>query len=410
MLTEVQIKKAKPSEKPYKLSDSKGLFLLVSNSGSKLWRFRYQRDGKEHLLSLGSYPELSLSDARDLRDEKRRIVKGGGDPKASPNQPSFNTLGITFEHLAREWFELQKTMWVKRHADDVIESLETRVFPHIGNKHPDDVTAPEVLRLLREIEKTAVETAKRVRQRISAVFVYGISSGRASNDPAHIVKGALAPLRKGKQPAVITLKDARDVLIKAEAETAHPVTKLAMRLLALTAVRPGTLITTPWAEFSGMDEENPVWHIPASRMKLKLVHKDDERRDHLVPLSKQAVEVIEAIKKESWGAPYVFPNVRHRFKPMSENALSYLLKRAHLSGKHVPHGWRSTFSTVMNEHYPNDRAIIDLMLAHVPKDKVEAAYNRAMHLGRRRELAQLWADLLLEKMAPAGELLLGPKR
>lgn len=410
MLTEVQIKKAKPGDKPYKLSDTKGLFLLVSNSGSKLWRYRYQRDGKEHLLALGSYPEISLSEARDLRDEKRKIVKTGGDPKTSPKQSSSTIGGVTFEALAREWFELQRPMWVKRHADDVIGSLESRVFPYIGDKHPDDVTAPDVLSLLREIEKTAIETAKRVRQRISAVFVYGISSGRASNDPAHIVKGALAPLRKGKQPAVITLKDARDVLSKAEAEVAHPVTKLAMRLLALTAVRPGTLITTPWSEFEDLDQEEPVWHIPAARMKLKLAHKDDERRDHLVPLSKQAIEVIEAIKSESWGAPYVFPNVRHRFKPMSENALSYLLKRANLSGKHVPHGWRATFSTVMNEYYPNDRAVIDLMLAHVPKDKVEAAYNRAMHLGRRRELAQLWADMLLENMAPAGELLLGPKR
>ncbi|WP_024900281.1 tyrosine-type recombinase/integrase [Brucella rhizosphaerae] len=410
MLTEAQIKKAKATEKPYKLSDSKGLFLLVSNSGSKLWRFRYQRDGKEHLLSLGSYPDLSLSDARDLRDEKRKIVKSGGDPKLAPIRLPSSVSGLTFETLAREWFELQRPMWVKRHADDVIDSLESRVFPHIGSKHPDDISAPDVLKLLREIEKTAIETAKRVRQRISSVYVYGISSGQASNDPAHIVKGALAPLRKSKQPAVITLKEAREVLSKAEAETAHPVTKLAMRLLALTAVRPGTLITTPWTEFADLDKENPVWHIPASRMKLKLEHKDDARRDHLVPLSKQAIEVIEAAKKESWGATYVFPNVRHRFKPMSENALSYLLKRAHLSGVHVPHGWRSTFSTIMNEHYPNDRAVIDLMLAHVPKDKVEAAYNRAMHLGRRRELAQLWADLLMNKMAPAGDLLLGPKR
>lgn len=410
MLTEAQIKKAKPNDKSYKLSDSKGLFLLVANSGSKLWRFRYQRDGKEHLLSLGSYPELSLSDARDLRDEKRKIVKSGGDPKVSPIRLPSSVTGLTFETLAREWFELQRPMWVKRHADDVIDSLEARVFPHIGSKHPDDISAPDVLKLLREIEKTAIETAKRVRQRISSVFVYGISSGQASDDPAHIVKGALAPLRKSKQPAVITLNEAREVLTKAEAETAHPVTKLAIRLLALTAVRPGTLITTPWTEFAYLDKENPVWHIPASRMKLKLEHKDDARRDHLVPLSKQAIEVIEAAKKESWGATYVFPNVRHRFKPMSENALSYLLKRAHLSGVHVPHGWRSTFSTIMNEHYPNDRAVIDLMLAHVPKDKVEAAYNRAMHLGRRRELAQLWADLLMNKMAPAGDLLLGPKR
>jgi integrase len=268
-----------------------------------------------------------------------------------------------------------------------------------------------VLALLRVIEKRdAKETARRVRQRMSAVFLYAISSGRAENDPAAVVKGAMAPMKKGKQPAIIDLEKAREMLAKAEAEPAHPVTKLALRILALTAVRPGTLATTPWTEWADLDTAEPLWQIPAERMKLRLQHKDDEARDHLVPLSRQAVEAIAALRTISGRGPVAFPNTRHAHKPMSENAMGYLLNRAGYHHKHVPHGWRATFSSVMNERFPADKPVIDLMLAHTPKDKVEGAYNRALHLTRRRELAQLWADLILEGARPATDLLIGPRR
>lgn len=178
-----------------------------------------------------------------------------------------------------------------------------------------------------------------------------------------------------------------------------------MRLLALTAVRPGTLITTPWAEFEELDPEKPVWRIPAARMKLRLAYKDDDSRDHLVPLSRQAIEIIGVLRQLTGLGPYVVPNGRNAHRPASENALGYLLNRAGYHHRHVPHGWRATFSSVMNERFPADRQIIDLMLAHTPKDRVESAYNRAEHLGRRIELAQAWADLLMEGQQSAASLL-----
>jgi integrase len=218
----------------------------------------------------------------------------------------------------------------------------------------------------------------------------------------------MAPLVKGRQPAITDLDEARTMLDKAEAEPAHAVTKLALRFLALAAVRPGTLTGTPWTEFENIAED--VWCIPAARMKLKLDKKKDETHDHLVPLSRQALDLVAVLRKITGDGPLAFPNTRHGHKPMSENAIGYLLNRAGYHHKHVPHGWRSTFSTVMNERFPADRAVIDLMLAHVPDNKVEGAYNRAAYLKRRKELAQIWADLILEDAKPVASLVDGPRR
>ncbi|OHV63840.1 integrase [Mesorhizobium sp. LCM 4577] len=411
MLTDTQCKGAKKADKAYKLTDGGGLHLFVSTAGGKLWRFRYEFGGKEKLLSLGSYPDVSLVAARKARDEAKETLKAGKDPSITKKLRKLahvTSTANTFEAIGREWYELQKPQWAERHASDVLVSLERDVFPTFGNVPIKDITAAEVLALLRPIEKReAKETARRIRQRMSAIFVYAVASGRADNDPAAIVKGAMAPMKKGKQPAIIDLDKAREMLAKAEAEPAHPVTKLALRILALTAVRPGTLATTPWSEWPVGDD---LWQIPAERMKMRLQHKDDEARDHFVPLSRQAVEAIEALRTISGRGPVAFPNTRHAHKPMSENAIGYLLNRAGYHHKHVPHGWRATFSSVMNERFRADKPVIDLMLAHVPKDKVEGAYNRALHLERRRELAQLWADLILEGARPAHELLVGPRR
>jgi len=201
---------------------------------------------------------------------------------------------------------------------------------------------------------------------------------------------------------------ARKLLRDAEATPAHPVTKLALRLLALTVVRPGVLRGTPWTEFP--ENADPIWRVPAERMKLKKQHKQDETREFWVPLSRQALEIIEVMRALTGRGPLVFPSARHAYRPMSENAIGYLLNRAGYHGKQVPHGWRSTFSTIMNERFVEDRAIVDLMLAHAPKDKVEGAYNRAAYMPRRVELAQIWADLLMEGMPAAAELKLGPQR
>ena len=260
-----------------------------------------------------------------------------------------------------------------------------------------------MLAVLRAIEaRPAIETARRVRQRMSAVFVYGIASGVCPMDPAAIVQGAMAPLIKGRQPAIVDLGEARDVLRRAEAVPAHPVTKLALRMIALTAVRPGEIRGAAWHEFEQLDGSEPLWRIPATRMKMK--------QEHLVPLSQQAVAVIMAARSLTGRGPLVFPNARHAHRPMSENAIGYLLNRAGYHSRHVPHGWRATFSTIMNESYRDDRHVIDLMLAHAPKDKTEAAYNRASHMPRRRELVQEWADMLLKDAPDAALLVHGPRR
>lgn len=197
--------------------------------------------------------------------------------------------------MARDWHELNKGRWVEVHARDVIESLENNVFPKLGQLRIGDITPPQVLEILRIIEKRpALETAKRVRQRMSAIFVYGVATGVSSNDPAAIVKGAMAHQVKGRQPALIDLSKLKIILSAVESAKAHYETKLAHRLLALTSVRPGTLITTPWSEFANIDDDNPIWQISAARMKLAKSQKTDEGQDHLVPLSKQALEIIMA--------------------------------------------------------------------------------------------------------------------
>jgi integrase len=277
------------------------------------------------------------------------------------------------------------------HAYDVLHSLERDVFPDLGTTPIKDITPANVLSVLRKIEdRSAVETARRIRQRMSAVFVYAIASGRAETDPAAIVQKAMKPVKTGRQPAITDLEQAREILRRADATPASPVTKLALRLLALTSLRPGTLITTPWTELDVLDPEVPGWQVPATRMKLRLQYKDDETRDHLVPLSTHALDLIQALRKLTGRTRYLFPNQRHAHRPASENAIGYLLNRTGYHHRHVPHGWRATFSTIMNEQFKHDRHIIDLMLAHVPKDRVEGAYNRAEHLERRIELAQAW--------------------
>lgn len=411
MLTDTAVRKAKAQEKPYKLSDTGGLFLLVTPPGGRLWRFKYRIDGKEKLLAIGRYPDVSLADARKARDRAKELLSEGRDPSVAKQLNRFEIrrqAEDTFEKVAREWHEVNKVQWTDVHSRDVIRSLERDAFPKIGVLPIAEIDAPTVLELLRGIEKRGSgETARRIRQRISAVYTFAIASGRATNDPAALVVGAMAPVMKGRQPAITDLEEARQIIRDVDATPGHPVTKLAIRLLALTAVRPGVIGSTPWHE---LPQGATLWTVPAERMKLIKRLKNDPNRDHIVPLSRQAIETIEAVRTITGRGPMVFPNNRHAHKPMSENAMGYMLNRAGYHSRHVPHGWRSTFSTIMNERFPADRAIIDFMLAHVPKDEVESAYNRALYLDRRAELAQIWADLLMDGLPPPMTLTTLPRR
>ncbi|MDP5280142.1 integrase arm-type DNA-binding domain-containing protein [Sphingomonas sp. DG1-23] len=403
MLTDVKVRTAKPRPKTYKIADANRLSLMVTPSGGKLWRWNYEYDGKNKTMAFGAYPLVSLAEAREKRDEAYSLLSEGHDPAVAKRlkiETNIEAGRQTFERVAREWHGNAKAQWATIHASDVVRSLERDVFPTIGSLPIAQLTPPLVLGVLREIEtRGAIETAKRVRQRISAVFVYAIAQGIATSDPAEKLGAVLKPLRKGRQPAITDIVPLRKMILAAEEDNARPITRLGLRMLALTAVRPSELRGADWAEFDDLDGKLPLWRIPSARMKGDFDRKEEINGDHLVPLTPQAVAVLRAIWPLTGGGPLVFPSNRHAHRPMSENAIGYLLNRAGYHGHHVPHGFRAAFSTIMNEWAerngnPHDRRVIDLMLAHVPKDKVEGAYNRAAYMPRRRELAKVWADML----------------
>ncbi|MCE7798208.1 integrase arm-type DNA-binding domain-containing protein [Sphingobium sufflavum] len=414
MLTDIRCRSAKPKDKPYKLADAHGLYLYVTTSGFRSWRLKYRFDGKEHRLTFGPYPDISLADAREARDEARKLLRAGTDPKlvrkveaARRNVARQNS----FESLAREWQKQQAAVLAPRYAGQILDRMEADVFPSIGSLPISAITPALVLTLVRGIEaRGALEMAKRVRQHISAVYIYAIGAGLADTDPAAIIQSAMMPATKRLRPAMVKLEDARAMLAKIEAEEgAYTVTKLASRLLALTAVRPGVLRLAQRSEFEDLGGAAPLWRIPAEKMKLTRERKQDASFELVVPLSEQAVETVAAARQLSADKPYLFPSTRYANQPITDSTLSKLYRTAGFSGQHVPHGWRSTFSTVMNqiaatEGRKDDREIIDMMLAHIKGD-VEAIYNRYAYMPRRRELAQEWADVLMKNMPPAVSLL-----
>jgi integrase len=420
MLNDAKLRAAQAREKPYKLFDSHQLYLFVSPAGGKLWRMNYQYDGKKKSLSFGPYPLVSLAVAREKRDEARRMLADGTDPSVAKKlkiRANIEASRNTFERIAREWHQVNSPQWARVHAAEVIRTLERDVFPTLGSLPIGALTPPKILEVLRAIEgRSAIETAKRIRQRISAIYAYAIASGVAESDPAEKVGGALKPLpKKGRQPAVTDIGELRKMLATVDADFARPVTRLALRLIALTAVRPGELRGAVWDEFEDLEGKAPLWRIPASRMKGDRDRKDEIDGDHLVPLAPDSVAVLRAAWKLSGNGKLVFPSNRHVHRPMSENALGYLLNRAGYHGRHVPHGFRAAFSTIMNEWAkshgrPDDRAVIDLMLAHIPANKVEGAYNRAAYMPRRRELANTWAQMLMPGLAEPAALVALPSK
>ena len=432
MLTDAKIKAAKPRETAYKLVDSGQLFLHVTPAGGKHWRMNYafgkNAAGRpaQKTLTFGPYPSVTLVEARNKRDEAKTLLREGRDPaverKVSTRERAADQ-GNTFEVIARRWYELRKSIWSKVHAEDVLRSLERDAFPMIGALPLSMIDSPKVLEVLNAVEQRgAIETAHRLRQRISDIFVYAIALGIAKADPAASLGKALRKKpRSKKQPSVIDrirnhdaqIEAVRLMLTECDDERCRASTKLALRLLALTAVRPNEIQNARWDELEGFDGSEPVWRIPAARMKGDQDRKAEEDGDHVVPLSTHAVATIEALRPLTGGYQLMFPSERHVHKPISENTLRALLIRAGYYQRHVPHGFRAAFSTIMNERpdrQEGDRAVIDLMLAHVPKDKVEGAYNRAGYMPRRRELAQAWGDLIASHLVDPAEHLGKPIR
>ncbi len=409
MLSDTACRNAKPGDRDRKLSDSGGLYLLVRPGGARAWYWKYRFEGREKKLSLGHYPAVSLAQARKARDAARDQLHAGEDPGAARSAAKAPVID-TFEEVARDWHRAKSPDWDPRYAAAVLARLENNLFPRIGRKRVGEVDAKTMLAAIRTIEaRGAPDMARRVRQHASEIFRRAMASGLASIDPADVISGALTSRAPRLRPAALTIEEARAILKKTEnAEGAWHATLLASRLLALTAARPGVVRLAERGEFEGLDGPEPLWRIPAAKMKLSTAKKRDRAWSFVVPLSRQAVEVVNAALAASPSPRWLFPGIQGWRKPISDSTLSKLYRETGFGGGHVPHGWRATFSTVMNERAghagrDHDRAVIDLMLAHVKGD-VEAAYNRAAYMPRRRELAQEWADLLMEGAPPADTL------
>jgi len=384
-LSDAKVRNATPQAKAYKITDGEGMFLLVTPPGSKYWRFKYHFAGKEKLLALGVYPEVSLADARERRAQARKTLAAGKDPGEAKREAKLLAVlksENTFEALAREWHEQHRHKWVTHYSVCVLNRLETYIFPKIGSRPVPDIGAQELLSVLRIVEKSgALDLAQRIMQSCGQIFMYAIATGRAVRNPVPDLRGALKTPVKTHH-AHLKASDLPEYLQKLEGYDGAPETKLALKMLLLTFVRTTELRAAEWTE---IDLDRAEWRIPAERMKMKELH--------IVPLSHQAVAVLRELKKHSGNRQYLFPNQHNLVSFMSENTMLYALYRMGYHSRTTGHGFRSTASTILNEHgFQPD--VIERQLAHCERNKVRAAYNHAQHLPERRKMMQWWADYL----------------
>jgi integrase len=388
-LSDVKIRNSKASEKQVKLFDGDGLFLLVTPQGGKYFRLKYRFGGKEKLLALGTYPEISLADARQRREEARRQVANGIDPgavrKAQKQAETEET--ETFEVIAREWHTKFTPTWTPGHATTIISRLERDIFPWIGAHPISEIKAPELLKVLRRVEsRGALETAHRIRTIAGQVFRYAVATGRAERDASGDLKGALPQPNEKHHAAITEPKEVAPLLRAIDGYSGHFVVKCALRLAPLFFVRPGELRNAEWAE---VDLDEAVWNIPAHKMKMK--------EPHLVPLSKQAVEILRDLQPLTVASRYVFPSARSFARPMSNNAILAALRRMGYDNDTMTgHGFRATARTILDEVLHVRPDFIEHQLAHAVKDPLGRAYNRTTHLEERRKMMQKWADYLDE--------------
>lgn len=386
-LNDLKVRNAKPKDKPYKLTDSEGLYLHITEKGSKLWRFRYRFEGKEKLLALGKYPEISLLDARQRRDDARRLLANNVDPGAVRKAQKQAKVGETetFEVIAREWHTKFTSTWTSGHSITIMSRLERDLFPWIGTRPIKHIKAPELLSVLRRVEsRGALESAHRIRTIAGQVFRYAVATGRAERDPAADLKGALPQPGEKHHAAITDPKEVAPLLRAIDGYTGHFVVKCALRLAPMFFVRPGELRHAEWAE---IDLDETVWNIPAEKMKMK--------QPHIVPLCRQAVEILTELKKMTGASKYVFPSGRSFARPMSNNAINAALRRMGYSKDEMTgHGFRAMARTMLDEVLQVRPDFIEHQLAHAVRDPNGRAYNRTAHLEERRRMMQTWADYL----------------
>ncbi len=393
---------AKPAAKPYKVSDSGGLYLLIKSNGSKLWQMKYLRFGKAKTLSFGAYPLTSLADARAARDSAKKLLQQGIDPseaKQDAKRAAVRNAQNTFMATALEWYEVNKSKWTQGYSDIVISRLNRQLLPDLGHRPLASITPQDVLDVLRKIEQRGkFDATKRARQIAAGVFTYGVLLGRCSHNPVAGLEKALTARKPGHFAAISP--DELPKLVKAiESNDArlHLQTRNALRLLMLTFVRPGEIRFARWSE---INFETATWTVPAERTKM--------RRDHIVPLSKQAIAILReqreqvALLKSEW----VFPGEKSWLKPISECTLVNAVKKLGFRGKHTAHGFRALARTAIREKldYPED--VIEKQLAHEPKGSLGSAYDRTQFLPQRRIMMQDWADYI-DRASVGGQVVQG---
>ena len=387
-LTDTALRAIKPLQKPFKLSDGEGLYLFVHPGGGRYWRLDYRFADKRKTLSLGVYPDVSLQAARRARASARELLATGSDPsllKRVQKRETRYASANTFEAVAIEWLEAQRRKWTPRYADHVATRLKSDLFPLLGRRPISEIEPPELLEALRKVEsRGALEIAKRLRQTASQIFRYGIATGNAKRDPAGDLVGALKAKGRPKHHRAMPANELPSFLAALDAYDGELRTKLALKLMVLTFVRTIELRAAQWSEFEDLEGDAPLWRIPAERMKMRFVH--------LVPLSKPAVTVLNALKPLSGNSDYLFPSTsKERY--MSNNTMLYALYRMGYHGRATVHGFRGLASTILHEQgFPSEW--IERQLAHDERNKVKAAYNHAQYLVERRNMMEAWAKII----------------
>lgn len=387
-LTDTACKNARARDKAYKKADGGGLYLEVMPTGSRYWRLKYRFGGKEKRLACGVYPETSLADARNKRAVARKMLEDGIDPssaKRDNRQLAKTNAANTFEGVAREWHGRNRERWTPLYSQDILHRLEADIFPAIGKRPVADISPLVVLGALRKIEnRGAGEMARRAAQYCGQIFRYAVVTGRADRNPTADLKGALKPIKHGHF-AALEPKDLPEFLNSLERNDARlfVLTRLAIRLMMLTFVRTSELINATWEEF---DLDAAEWAIPAERMKM--------RKPHIVPLSKQAVAILRQLQTMNGNYKWVFASPTKPRRHMSNNTILKALERLGYKGRMTGHGFRALAMTTIKEKLKFPHEVVDRQLAHAPRNKVDAAYDRTKFLDERRKMMKAWANYL----------------
>ena len=386
-LTDTYLRALKATGQVQKKADGGGLYIHVSPTGGKLWRMAYSFEGKQKTLSFGAYPAVSLRDARQKREEAKEQLAKGIDPGAHKQAVKAATRAEyenTFEIIAREWFAKNKESWVDTHAEKIIRRLENYIFPIIGGRPVNHVTAPELLKALREVEAKGIpDVAHRALQDCSRIFRYAIATGRGERDTAADLRGALVPVKSENLASIIEPKAIGALLRDIDAYTGNVIVCAALRMAPYVFVRPGELRRAEWSEFN---LEGAEWRIPAARMKMRQVH--------IVPLARQVVGILEDLRQYTGAGRFLFPSMLANTAPISDMTLLAGLRRLGYTKEQMTvHGFRSMASTLLNEQGYN-RDWIERQLAHGERNSIRAAYNYAEYLPERRRMMTEWADYL----------------